>query len=317
MNERKNGGNYVHYKETKTILSPSNGCNLYRGCTHGCIYCDSRSKCYQMEHAFEDIEVKENALSILEEELKKKRKKGIISTGSMSDPYLPIENQLNLTRGMLGLAYSYGFGVHLQTKSSLILRDLELLKKINQQTKVRISVTLTTADEDLCKILEPHVSTTKERFEVLKRLNQEGIETYVWLSPILPFINDTLDNLREILRMCKEANVTGILCFGFGVTLREGNREYFYEKLDEFFPKLKENYIKHYGNSYACNSIYHKYLMDYFQKFCKENHILYNIEEIFKKLHTLYVDQGYEQISIFSEELSLPSKPKKSRKSKK
>ncbi|MDE6583999.1 MAG: radical SAM protein, partial [Anaeroplasmataceae bacterium] len=247
----------MHYKEYSSILSPSNGINLYRGCEHGCIYCDSRSKCYNMDHDFEDIEVKENALMILEQELIKKRKKVIVSTGSMSDPYMPLEQELKLTRGMLELIYKYGHGVHIQTKSSSILNDLDLLVKINKQAKTRVSITLTTFDEDLCKKIEPNVSTTMERVETLKRLNEAGIDTFVWLSPILPFINDSLDNLRGILDYCKEAKVKGIICFGFGVTLREGDREYFYQKLDELFPKMKREYIKRFGNSYECNSPYH------------------------------------------------------------
>lgn len=289
----------MHYKEYSSILSPSNGINLYRGCEHGCIYCDSRSKCYNMDHDFEDIEVKENALMILEQELIKKRKKVIVSTGSMSDPYMPLEQELKLTRGMLELIYKYGHGVHIQTKSSSILNDLDLLIKINKQTKTRVSITLTTFNEDLCKKIEPNVSTTKERVETLKRLSEAGIDTFVWLSPILPFINDSLDNLRGILNYCKEAKVKGIVCFGFGVTLREGDREYFYQKLDELFPKMKREYIKRFGNSYECNSPYHKYLFDYFTNFCKQNSIMYNLDEIFKELRTLYEDDGYEQLSLF------------------
>ncbi len=292
-------GDSMHFKKVSTILNQQNGLNLYRGCEHGCIYCDSRSKCYGMDHDFEDIEVKENALELLEEELKRKRKKVILSTGSMTDPYIPLEQCLNMTRGMLELIYKYGHGVHIQTKSSSILRDLDLLKKINKQAKTRISITLTTADEALCKILEPNVSTTKERFQALCKLQEAGIDTYVWLSPILPFINDSLDNLRGILTYCKEAKVRGIICFGFGLTLREGNREYFYQMLDAHFPKIKREYIKKFGNAYECNSPYHKYLMDYFINFCKENQILYKIDEIFKELHTLYEDEAYEQLSLF------------------
>ncbi|MDE7385500.1 MAG: radical SAM protein [Anaeroplasmataceae bacterium] len=247
----------MHYTTAKSILSSNNGLNIYRGCEHGCIYCDSRSKCYNMSHSFEDIEVKENALELLEAELNKKRKKAIISTGSMSDPYTPLEKELGLTRQMLELIYKYGYGVHLQTKSDLILRDLDLLKKINRQAKTRVSITLTTFDESICKIVEPNVCTTSQRFEVLKKLYDAGIETYVWLSPILPYINDTLDNLRGILNLCKEAHVTGIICFGFGLTLREGNREYFYQKLDEHFPKLKKQYMNEFKNNYICNSKYH------------------------------------------------------------
>ena len=289
----------MHYKEVSTILSPNNGLNLYRGCEHGCIYCDSRSKCYNMDHDFEDVEVKSNALKLLEEELKKKRKKVIISTGSMSDPYTPLEKSLEMTKGMLELIYKYGHGVNIQTKSSTILRDLELLKKINQRAKARVSITLTTYDENLCSILEPHVSSTKQRFETLKTLHQAGIDTYVWLSPILPYINDTLDNLRGILAYCKEAKVKGIICFGFGLTLREGNREYYYQKLDEYFPKLKKEYIKKFGKLYECNSIYHKYLYDYFVKFCEQNGILYKIDDICHELHTLYEEESFEQLSLF------------------
>lgn len=289
----------MHKVIVKTILNQHNGFNLYRGCEHGCIYCDSRSKCYGIEHDFDDIEVKENALELLEEELKKKRKKTMLSTGSMSDPYTLSEQHLKMTRKMLELVYKYGYGIHIQTKSTSILRDLDLLKKINKQTKVRVSITLTTLDENLCKIIEPNVSTTKQRVEVLRLLQEAGIETYVWLSPILPFINDSLDNLRGILEYCKEVKVKGIFCFGFGLTLREGNREYFYQKLDEHFPKLKKEYMKRYGNAYECNSPYHKYLMDYFINFCKKNNIKYNIDELFKELHTLYEDTSYEQLSLF------------------
>ncbi|MDE5715333.1 MAG: radical SAM protein [Anaeroplasmataceae bacterium] len=289
----------MHKVIVKTILNQHNGFNLYRGCEHGCIYCDSRSKCYGIEHDFDDIEVKENALELLEEELKKKRKKTMLSTGSMSDPYTLSEQHLKMTRKMLELVYKYGYGIHIQTKSTSILRDLDLLKKINKQTKVRVSITLTTLDENLCKIIEPNVSTTKQRVEVLRLLQEAGIETYVWLSPILPFINDSLDNLRGILEYCKEVKVKGIFCFGFGLTLREGNREYFYQKLDEHFPKLKKEYMKRYGNAYECNSPYHKYLMDYFINFCQKNNIKYNIDELFKELHTLYEDTSYEQLSLF------------------
>lgn len=291
----------MHYTTVKNILSSNNGLNIYRGCEHGCIYCDSRSKCYNMNHEFEDLEIKENALELLENELSKKRKKVIISTGSMSDPYTPAEKELHFTKDMLELIYKYGHGLHIQTKSDLILRDLDLLKKINRQAVARVSITLTTYDEQLCSIIEPNVCTTSKRFEVLKKLNEAGIETYVWLCPILPYINDSLDNLRGILNMCKEAHVKGIICFGFGLTLREGNREYFYQKLDEHFPKLKKQYIKEFGNNYVCNSKYHKYLYDFFLKFCKANDILCDNDAIFKILHTLYEEKEYEQLSLFGE----------------
>ena len=203
----------MHYKEAKGILSPHNGMNIYRGCTHGCIYCDSRSKCYQMKHDFEDIEVKSNAPELLEAALKNRRKKSMIGTGAMCDPYMHCETELRHTRKCLEIIDKYGFGVAIQSKSSSILRDLDLLKSINEKTKCVVQMTLTTFDEDLCKILEPNVSTTKERFETLKILSDNGIPTVVWLCPILPFINDTEENLKGILDYCIEAKVYGILCF--------------------------------------------------------------------------------------------------------
>ena len=181
----------MHLKKVKGILSSSNGMNLYRGCTHGCIYCDSRSKCYHMEHAFEDVEVKENAIVLLENALKRKRLKCMLSTGSMTDPYIPLEDEFSSVRKALSLAYKYGFGFTLITKSNRVLKDLDLLKAINDKTKCVVQMTLTTYDEDLCKKIEPNVSTTKERVEALKKLHDAGIPTVVWLCPILPFINDT------------------------------------------------------------------------------------------------------------------------------
>ncbi|GAB1402192.1 radical SAM protein [Elusimicrobiota bacterium] len=227
----------MHYVKSKGILSPKNGMNLYRGCSHGCIYCDSRSKCYHIEHDFEDIEVKENAIELLETALKHKRKKCMIGTGSMTDPYIPLENKLGNVRKALELADRYGFGFTLITKSNLVLKDIDLLKKINEKTKCVIQMTLTTYDEDLCSKVEPNVSSTKERFEVLKKLRDAGIPTVVWLCPILPFINDTKENISKILDYCIEAKVYGILCFGIGLTLREGNREYFYKQLDKLISR--------------------------------------------------------------------------------
>ena len=222
----------MHYKKVKGILSSNNGMNLYRGCLHGCIYCDSRSDCYHMDHLFEDIEVKENALELLDASLKKKRKPCMIGMGSMTDSYIPLEDQLRYTRGALEIIDRNGFGVTLITKSSRVLRDIDLLKLIQTHSKCVIQMTLTTYDEELCKILEPHVSTTKERFETLMTLYKEGIPTIVWLTPILPLINDNEENLRGILDYCIKAHVKGIICFDMGVTLRDGNREYFYSKLD-------------------------------------------------------------------------------------
>lgn len=289
----------MHYVKVKGILSSKNGMNLYRGCSHGCIYCDSRSTCYHMDHEFEDIEVKENAIELLESTLKKKRKKCMIGTGSMSDPYIPLEKSIGNVRKALQLAVQYGFGFSLITKSDLVLRDLDLLKQINHQTKCVVQMTLTTFDEDLCKKIEPHVSTTKERLEALKILNENGIPTIVWLCPILPFINDTEENLRGILNYCIEAKVRGILCFGMGLTLREGNREYFYSQLDQFFPGMKERYQKTYGDQYVLNSPHHEDLMNLFHQICEEHQIMHHNNEIFKYLSTFDVKKAEYQLTLF------------------
>lgn len=288
----------MHETKVKGILSAQNGINIYRGCTHGCIYCDSRSRCYQMQHDFEDIEVKLNAPEVLEEALKKKRKKCMIGTGAMSDPYIHLEESLRNTRKCIELIHDYGFGLAIQTKSARILRDLDLLKKINEKTKCVVQMTLTTFDEALCKIIEPNVSTTKERFEVLKIMQDNGIPTVVWLSPILPFINDTEENIRGILDYCIEANVHGIICFGMGLTLREGNREYFYKKLDEHFPGMKDQYIKKYNYAYQIPSSNNERLMSIVRSTCKSHGILLGIKECFNYLHEFEEKNKYEQITL-------------------
>lgn len=289
----------MHFVESKNILSAKNGMNLYRGCTHGCIYCDSRSKCYQMNHQFEDIEVKSNAIELLENTLKRKRKKCMIGTGSMTDPYLPIETEICNVRKALEIIDYYGFGFTVITKSDLILRDLDLLKKINEKTKCVVQMTLTTYDEDLCRKLEPNVCTTKRRAEVLNVLQDNGIPTVVWLSPILPFINDTLENIEGIINYCVEAKVYGIICFGMGLTLRDGNREYFYKKLDVLFPNLSNKYKKLYSNNYIVNSIKNLELMSYFYKRCNDNGIVCDNDKIFEYLNTFEEKPVFEQISFF------------------
>ncbi len=289
----------MHYVKAKGILSANNGMNLYRGCSHGCIYCDSRSKCYHMEHAFEDIEVKENAVELLEDTFKRKRKRCMIATGAMTDPYIPLEMQLEHVRKVLSLVYEYGFGVTVHTKSDRILRDLDLLKKINDKTKCVVQMTLTTYDEDLCGKLEPNVCTTKERFEVLKKMRDAGIPTVVWLAPILPFINDTKENISGILDYCTEAEVYGVICFEMGLTLREGNREYFYKQLDKLFPNLKEKYVRIYGNQYEVNSLRNEELMQFFHQKCSQNNIVHNKEEIFEYLHKFEEKNASKQLSLW------------------
>ncbi len=289
----------MHYVTSKGILSAKNGINLYRGCSHGCIYCDSRSKCYHMDHEFEDIEVKENAIELLEDALKRRRRKCMIGTGSMTDPYIPPETEIGNVRKALFLIYEYGFGVTLITKSSRILRDLDLLKKINDKTKCVVQMTMTTYDESLCRKIEPNVSTTYERFEALKKFRDAGIPTVVWLSPILPYINDTEENINGILDMCIEAEVYGIICFGMGVTLREGNREYFYKQLDSKFPGVKDKYIQQYGNRYIIESSSNNKLMDLFIKKCSKNGIVHNNEQIFQFLNTFEEKQKDIQLNLW------------------
>ncbi|MBX4262200.1 radical SAM protein (plasmid) [Clostridium estertheticum] len=289
----------MHYQEYKSILSPKNGMNIYRGCSHGCIYCDSRSSCYNMKHDFCDIEIKRNAPQMLEETLKRKRKKCMVATGAMSDPYIHVEEELLYTRKCLEIIDKYGFGLSILTKSNRILRDLDLLKSINKKSKCVVQMTLTTSDENLCSTIEPNVSTTKERFETLKIMSENGIPTVVWLSPFLPFINDSEENFQRLLDYCIEAKVYGIMCFGIGLTLREGNREYFYEKLDECFPYMKQKYIKTFGNSYECHSDNHSKLMKILYYECKKHSILVGVDNVFSYLNSYEDKNSNDQISLF------------------
>ena len=287
----------MHEVNVKGILSAKNGMNIYRGCLHGCIYCDSRSLCYQMNHKFEDIEVKANAVGLLENTLRRKRNKCMIGTGAMSDPYMPIEEKLGNMRKCLEVIERYGFGVTMITKSTKVLRDLDLLKKINEKSKCVVQMTLTTYDEDLCRIVEPNVETTYERFRALEILHDNGIPTVVWLCPILPFINDTEENIRGILDYCVRAKVKGIINFDMGVTLRDGNREYFYKKLDEHFPGLKEKYIRMYGNSYQLSSPNSRQLNMIYKSECIKNGIMCDVNECFEYLNKYEDRYSGEQIS--------------------
>lgn len=288
----------MHKVNVKGILSAKNGMNIYRGCLHGCIYCDSRSLCYQMNHKFEDIEVKANTVGLLENTLRRKRNKCMIGTGAMSDPYMPIEEKLGNMRKCLEVIERYGFGVTMITKSTKVLRDLDLLKKINEKSKCVVQMTLTTYDEDLCRIVEPNVETTYERFRALEILHDNGIPTVVWLCPILPFINDTEENIRGILDYCVRAKVKGIINFDMGVTLRDGNREYFYKKLDEHFPGLKEKYIRMYGNSYQLSSPNSRQLNMIYKSECIKNGIMCDVNECFEYLNKYEDKYGGEQISL-------------------
>ena len=288
----------MHFVEAKGILHNKggyNGMNIYRGCTHGCIYCDSRSLCYQFDHKFEDIEVKKNAPELLEQALKSKRTKCMIGTGSMSDPYMHCETELRLTRKCLEIIDKYGYGLAIQTKSDRILEDIDLLESINKKAKCVVQITLTTYDDELCSILEPNVCNTKRRIEILEEMSNRGIPTVVWLTPILPFINDTEENITKILNECVRTGVKGIINFGMGVTLRAGDREYFYSKLDEHFPGLSDRYIRTYGDAYEVPSPNSKELSRIFKKICKDNGMMSDADECFKYLN----DLPDKQMSIF------------------
>ena len=289
----------MHEIRAKGILSVQNGMNLYRGCTHGCIYCDARSTCYQMDHAFEDIAVKVNAPELLEQALRRKRSRCMIGTGAMSDPYLPLERELRLTRRCLELIDAYDFGLSIQTKSDLILRDLDLLKSINRKTKCVVQMTLTTYDEALCRILEPHVCTTARRIEVLKQMQEAGIPTIVWLTPILPFLNDTEENIRHLLDACRDAGVYGVVTFGIGVTLRDGDRQYFYQKLDEHFPGMKERYIQTYGSAYVLPSPWERELMALVRRECERAGIEWRTDALFAYMQQFEDKQAGEQLRLF------------------
>lgn len=286
----------MHWVQAKGILSAQNGMNLYRGCTHGCIYCDSRSSCYHMEHAFEDIQVKENALTLLDEVLTRKRKKCMIATGSMSDPYMPLEATLGYTRKVLQIIRRHGFGATVLTKSNLVLRDIDILQALPKRV---VQMTLTTFDDRLCRLIEPNVCPTSQRLQALRALRDAGIPTVVWLCPLLPFINDTKENLSGLLDACAQAGVYGIIHFGMGVTLREGSRDYFYAQLDRLFPGLKERYIRQFGSAYLCDSPNGAALSSLFHETCRRYGILDDNRRLFAELAQFDDPRGGRQISMF------------------
>ena len=290
----------MHFTEAKNILTGKSGrygMNIYRGCSHGCIYCDSRSRCYQFDHPFEDIEVKKNAPELLEAALRSKRNKCMIGTGSMSDPYMHCEEKLMLTKRCLEIILKHGFGAAVQTKSDRILRDIDLFDEINKNSKSVVQMTLTTYDDELCKIVEPNVCNTKRRIEVLEKMQERGIPTVVWLSPVLPYINDTEDNIRRILDACVSVGVKGIICFGMGLTLRDGDREYYYAALDKHFPGLKERYIREYGDSYIVSSPNNDRLMSIFDDICSRYGIISKADECFSFMQEF--PQKEIQLSMF------------------
>ncbi|MCL2522146.1 MAG: radical SAM protein [Erysipelotrichales bacterium] len=279
----------------KSIIQNGNSVNLYWGCTHNCIYCDSRSECYNKPN-FETIKVKKDCIKIFTEEIYRKKQWCLISTGAMCDPYIPLEEEVKLTKDMLEIILKRKFGVGLLTKSDLILRDLELIKAINKESKAVVQMTIITTDDKLCSLLEPNVCLSSRRFEVLKTFADAGVPTGIWLAPVLPFICDNPENIRDIVFKAHQANVKFILCFGIGTSKRKGSEEYFYACLDKSFPGLKEKYIRTYGSQYICSSPREKELYKVLAFECQKYGILYkgqDIKNLFRR------KKQFKQLSIF------------------
>jgi DNA repair photolyase len=294
----------MEFISAKTIISGYNAnnswfgnnynMNIYKGCCHGCIYCDSRSECYHVEN-FDEVRAKENALTLIERELKSKRKTGVIGTGAMSDPYNPFEKELKLTRGALELINRYRFGISIDTKSDLISRDIDILKTISHHSPVLIKMTITTADDFLCKKIEPNVAISSERFATIKKLSDKGVFAGILLMPVLPFLEDNEENISSIIKLAHE-NGAKFIYPAFGVTLRQNQREWYYRKLDEHFPSIKRKYIQQYGNAYQCHSPKAKELWRLFQGECDRLGILYKMDEIIQNYKHMYHDA---QLSLF------------------
>jgi len=282
------------YSEKNDWFGANYNMNLYRGCCHGCIYCDSRSDCYGIDR-FDEVRIKENAIEILERELRSKRKKGVVATGAMSDPYNPFEKKLRLTRSALELLDRFHFGFSAATKSDLILRDIDLLSKIAQHSPVLIQFTITTADDELCRKIEPRVSVSSDRFRAIQILSRSGIFTGILLMPVLPFLEDTEENIRKIVEMAGDHG-SRFIYPAFGVTLRQNQRDWYLDKIGHLFPDVKEKTMKTFENRYSCQSPNAKMLWRVFQETCQQRGIIYDMSDIIKTYKAGYVQ---EQISLF------------------
>ncbi len=291
--------------KTKTIMTKSDQgdrwfgidyhMNLYKGCNFGCIYCNSRCESYHIDN-FDVIRTKENALTILEDELKSKGLKGVVSFGTLSDPYNNEEEKLELTRGALQLIKKYGFGVSIDTKSELILRDIDLLKEIAQANSVIIKISITTPDDALAKKIEPKVPSSSRRFEIIRQMSLNGIYAGILLHPVLPFLTDNEESIKAIIERGREVG-TKFIYTKMGMTLRTNQRDYYYAALDQLYPGLKEDYIAVYGKKHICNTLQYRHLMELFLNKCSEYHILTDMDSIiadYKKI----VPRN-EQISLF------------------
>lgn len=297
----------MEYITAKTIISQymednpwfgiNYNMNIYKGCCHGCIYCDSRSECYQIEN-FDKVRAKDNAVNIIHKELKSKKRTGVVGTGAMSDPYNPFEKELILTRNALKEINLNGFGVAIATKSSLITRDIDILKEIKSHSPVLIKITITTFDDELCRRIEPNVSLSSERFKAIEELSSNGIYTGILLMPVLPFINDNVENIRNIVRKASRCGAKFIYAYGMGVTLRQNQRDYYYEKLYKNFPEenLVKKYIETFNNQYECPSLKSKFLWKAFVEECENNGIVYKMKDIIEGYKKHY---NKKQISWF------------------
>lgn len=270
--------------------------NLYRGCSHGCIYCDSRSDCYRVED-FETVRAKENCLTILRDELRRKICTGIVGTGAMCDPYNPFEETELLTRHAFELIDAFEFGAAVLSKSALISRDKDIFESIAEHSPMLCQVTVTTADDSLAALIEPNVSRPSERFEAVAEMSESGLFTGIVMTPLLPFIEDTEENVLQILRRAKECGARSVYPM-FGLTMRAGQREYFYRKLEELFPGsgLADRYARTYGDRYVCTSPRVKRLWKIFTEECTRLGLLYEMRDIISAYKTGY---GGSQLTFF------------------
>ena len=290
----------IQYIKAKSILSKLKSedtwfgitwnMNLYQGCQHGCIYCDTRSECYGIGD-ISTISVKQNALELLANELYRKRKnRATIGTGSMNDPYMPLENELQMTRKALQIIAKEKFPIHIITKSNLVERDADVLQEISK-IYAATSFTITTADDLLSQKIEPHAPPSSERFKAMELLAKKGIYTGITMMPILPFINDTKENIAAIMQRAVDSGASYILPM-FGLTLRKGSIEYFYNALDSHFSGIKEKYQSRFGTQYECFSPNAKKLSNTFKELCDKLKI--------DSRMLFYNPKTYQQQSIFA-----------------
>lgn len=291
----------MEFIEAKTILSRVKcseswygidyNMNLYKGCSHGCIYCDSRSNCYQIKN-FNIVRGKLNAISTLERELSRKEK-GVIGMGSMSDPYNPQEKKYEITRDALKLIQKYNYGVSIDTKSDLVLRDIDCLKEISKKNNVIVKFTITTASDELSKKIEPHVCPSSKRFAAIKKLSGNGIFVGIMINPVLPFITDSAENIRSLVRLAHESGAKFIHTY-MSMTLRDNQRDYYYSKIDK---EIKKRYIETYKESYLCYPLNAKMLYRIFMEECEKCGILYKMDDIIKAYKKEVLDNT--QLSLF------------------